>query len=323
MSGGREGHFIEKPDIIDKFCRRKITEWNPELGAMSVIHFGKMFEPIRSKNKDEEEEEESDNDDNDRDVKSVGTLWTDDDDRIANFYITTNPEYNEKRLPKTIKIMNCQPGEISIWRKRSFPKAARIHKKKEDLEPYRYFLSELILYHGFTDEKDLGSEDEQKCKALYFKYKDAIQFVKSHMMPFSQGIEEARYNVEQAMHNDNQEQEDGKIGDILDAEQEQEIEECQDGEEEILPEFAHLNPNDAEFENENVTEKAKRTLRNIEIKSPDERLEDARRLDKYQKRALHIAINFAIDVIISRKGKIPYPKAPTLMVVQAVVNPPL
>ena len=219
-------------------------------------------------------------------------MWTDDDDRIANFYITTNPDYNKIPLPKTIKILNCQPGEISIWRKRSFPRAARIHKKKEDTNPHRFFLSELMLYHGFTDEKDIGSDDEEMCKNLYLKNKEAIQFVKSHMLPFSQGIEEARYNVEQAQLNDEKKEEDDNIGDILDPEHQQENEECEVGEEEIVPEFAHLNPDEIDFDN-NI-EQAKRTVGKIQIKTADERLEEARKLDKYQKSALHVAVNITV-----------------------------
>ena len=42
VKGGREGKFLEKPDIIDKFCRRNITEKNPELGALASMHFAKM-----------------------------------------------------------------------------------------------------------------------------------------------------------------------------------------------------------------------------------------------------------------------------------------
>ena len=56
------------------------------------------------------------------------------------------------------------------------------------------------------------------------------------------------------------------------------------------------------------------SFRQVEIQSPDERLREARKLDKYQKKALHVAVKFAMDVIISRKGKIPYPKAPFMMI---------
>ena len=132
------------------------------------------------------------------------------------------------------------------------------------------------------------------------------------MLPFSQGIEEARYNVGQAQLNDENKMEDNNIGDILDPEHQQENEECEVGEEEIVPEFAHSNPDEIDFDN-NI-EQAKRTVGKIQIKTADERLEEARKLDKYQKSALHVAVNFAMDVIISRKGKIPYPRAPTLLI---------
>ena len=40
----------------------------------------------------------------------------------------------------------------------------------------------------------------------------------------------------------------------------------------------------------------------------------ARNLDQYQKKALHVAVRFAQDILIARKGKISYPRAPLLMV---------
>ena len=105
--------------------------------------------------------------------------WKDDEDRVANYYITTNSKYDLKMLPSTIKINNCYPGEISIWEKRSFPKAVRIHKKKEDIDPHRYFLSELMLYRGFTNEEDIGANDEELCIKLYIDMEEQIQSVKS------------------------------------------------------------------------------------------------------------------------------------------------
>ena len=93
-------------------------------------------------------------------------------------------------------------GEIPIFVKRSYPKAARMHKKREDNDPHRFFLSELMLYTGYTDEQQLGADDEKKCRDLYLKKKDAIQFVKSHLMPFTQGVEEARHYVQEAMTED-------------------------------------------------------------------------------------------------------------------------
>ena len=42
VKGGRDGLFLEKPDIIDKYCRREILEKNEELEELSQIQFAKM-----------------------------------------------------------------------------------------------------------------------------------------------------------------------------------------------------------------------------------------------------------------------------------------
>ena len=111
-----------------------------------------------------------------------------------------------------------------------------------------------MLYTGYTDEQQLGADDEEKCRQLYLEKKDAIQFVKSHLMPFTEGVEEARHYVEQAMN----EERANTIGDDLDPEQEKEIEECLENEEELHPDFVQVNPDELEF-NSNVTH-IKKTL---------------------------------------------------------------
>ena len=125
-------------------------------------------------------------------------------------------------------------------------------------------------------------------------------------MPFAQGVEEARHFVQQAMNIEK------NVGDQLDPTQEQENLECQDGEDLMHPDFIQMNPDDFEFES-NVKQ-IKKTLKNIEVKSPDELLREARDLDRYQKMVLHIAIEFAQDLIIAKKGKRQLPVAPLMMV---------
>ena len=150
--------------------------------------------------------------------------WKDEEDRVANYYVTTNPLYHNTPLPKIIKIKNPREGEIPIYEKRSFPKAARVHKKREDTDPHRFFLSELMLYTGYTDEQQLHCDDEDACRQLYLSKKDAIQFVKGHMLPFAQGVEEARYYVEEAAKDESST--DKNIGNDLDPELEKEVIEC-------------------------------------------------------------------------------------------------
>ena len=88
--------------------------------------------------------------------------------------------------------------------------------------------------------------------------------------------------------------------------------ECDEETEEIHENFLHVNPDDLDLDN-NLNQ-VKKTLRRMDIKTDDDLLQEARKLDQYQKKALHVAVSFAQDVIIARKGKMPYPKAPFLMV---------
>ena len=281
---------------------------------MTLIQYGKMYEAIRGKKSQEEKETKGGTDEIDltmeerRNEYEGDDPWEDEEDRVTNYYITTNPEYNDIPLPKIIKLTNPKDGEIQYMQKRTHPKIARIHKKREDNDPHRFFLSELMLYTGFTDEEQLGSNDEQKCMELYMRKKESIQFVKSLMMPFTEGVDEARHYVQEAMRNET----DGDIGEQLDPEHEQEILECRDNEESIHPDFVQLNPDDFEIDNNLV--QVKKTFRKMDVITADEILKEARNLDKFQKRGLHVAVKYAQDIIIARKGKQPYPRAPFLMV---------
>jgi energy-coupling factor transporter ATP-binding protein EcfA2 len=130
------------------------------------------------------------------------------------------------------------------------------------------------------------------------------------MMPFTDGVDEARHYVEEAMKDDRAKVND--IGDALDPEKEMEISDCQDNEDLLHSDFLQVNPDNLEIENNLI--QVKRTLRKIEHKTADVILKEARNLDEFQKKALHVAINYAQNIIIARKGKIPYPRAPYLMV---------
>ena len=309
VMGGREGLFLEKPDIVDKYCRRIINENNPQLAEMSLIQFAKMYQPIRRKNVTEEYEEREEEDNDFKDSAENKPIWTDEEDRITNYFITINPNYNQELLPNTIRLGNCQPGEISLWEKRLFPKAARFHKKKENNDPHRYFLSELMLYKGFTNEQQIGSQDESLCRDLYLKHKNDIQKVKNILLPFATGVEEARHYVEEALQS--MEAQPSNVGDILDPEQEQEIAECQEIDN-IHPDFVQLNPNDLDIEN--PSKQMIRSFRRIEIKTNEKILEDNRKLDTYQKEALHMAIKYAQNVALAKKGKCTNPEAPLIFI---------
>ena len=114
VEGGRTGRFLEKPDIIDKFCRRYINEYNPELEELIAIHFAKMYEPIRRKVKEEDNEEpdvpdkkEEDKTEDENKKNTSVPPWTSIEDRVTNYYITGNSSYNLKKTSKIHKNKKC------------------------------------------------------------------------------------------------------------------------------------------------------------------------------------------------------------------------
>ena len=107
-------------------------------------------------------------------------------------------------------------------------------------------------------------------------------------MPYTKGVDEARHYIEEAMKDE--QSRGNNIRDELDPEQEKEIVECKDNEDQLHPDFLQVNPDELEIEN-NMTQ-IRRTFKNIEYKTADAILEEARNLDKFQKKALHVAINY-------------------------------
>ena len=108
-----------------------------------------MYDPIRRNIKEEnlvaEHVEETDTVHN-HETEDVTDKpqWKDDEDRVANWYITGDELYDKIPLPKIIKLRNCTDGEITLMEKRSFPKVVRMHRKREDNNPHKFF--EHFLY---------------------------------------------------------------------------------------------------------------------------------------------------------------------------------
>ena len=82
------------------------------------------------------------------------------------------------------------------------------------------------------------------------------------MMPFAQGVEEARYQVEQAMKGGTNSS--NNVGDELDPEKEKEIVDCNDGDDEMHPDFLQVNPDDFEFQDNSL--QVKKTIRQMKTK---------------------------------------------------------
>ena len=122
----REGLFLEKPDLISKYERRKlpesgeVNEDEDPLENLSFCQFVKMYESRGwQKINEEGEYEEIDPDAN----PDEGELAEGDD---FNFVIDgEEKKVKWEKLPSTIMLDEPLPGEPPILRRRKFPRAIR------------------------------------------------------------------------------------------------------------------------------------------------------------------------------------------------------
>ena len=259
-----------------------------------------MFETNQKKETDNEQEYIDDEE-----------LNFDENDIKFHYIMRADTDKEDTLLPKYIKLHPKYPGENNIMRKRRFPAAVRFHKKRKDVDPHKFFLSELMLYHPFRDEKqDLHSDNEELCAKLYMQEFDNIQKVKKQVMEHLENVEEARYMVKEYLKTQSKVEE---MGVILDAENVQDLEDCLIEDEEIHPDFEHLDPKDVD-DSKNETILKEKQFKRIEIGNLEELREETMLLDNYQKVVLEVGIRFSRGVVKSLKEKNRRPEAPVVMV---------
>ena len=162
-----------------------------------------------------------------------------------------------------------------------------------------------MLYRPTSSEVDI--EEVQLQYEEMHGGERKVDIVKSQVMEHLEGVEEARYYVDQLK----KELELTEISETLDPALEQENADC---EEEGLvehPDFEHADPDE-------VTTRETKTqtsiYRKIEIPNDSELKENTRSLDRYQKEVINIGIQYAKGIIKARKEGNAAPKAPLLMV---------
>ena len=137
--------------------------------------------------------------------------------------------------------------------------------------------------------------------------KRKVDIVKSQVMEHLEGVEEARYYVDQLK----KELDLTEISETLDPALEQENADC---EEEGLvdhPDFVHADPDEVTTR-ENKTQTS--IYRKIEIPNDSQLKENTQALDRYQKEVINIGIQYAKGIIKARKEGNAAQKAPLLMV---------
>ena len=240
----KEGRFLESPELVTKYERRKLLQ-SPEeeeedseeaetVEKMSFCQYVKMYEAKGWQGKTNEEGEFNDIEDR----PEEGELCKEDE---YNYLIVGDSEAKKMKLPHLLTLNDAMPGEPRILHKRTFPRALRFFKRKFDQNPHLFYFSELLLYHPFRDESELFPDDPAKCEELYKKHEDEIKYVKAQLMPFLESVDEALLIYEEMKANEEHNIEE-QIGPDLDPTMEQEIADIDDLDDEEHPDYYHIDP---------------------------------------------------------------------------------
>ena len=189
--------------------------------------------------------------------------------------------------------------------KRKFPAVLRFNKTNKDNNPQKFMLGELMLYRPTDKEievNQIGSFYEEMNGD-----KRKVDVVKSKVMEHLEGVEEARYYVEQAK----KELDLSEISQILDSALEQENADCVEEGLVEHPEFDHADPGQII---DKETDKETSIYRKIDIPNDKELKENTRSLDVYQREVINIGVKYAKGIVKSRREGNKVPTAPLLMV---------
>ena len=178
--------------------------------------------------------------------------------------------------------------------KRSHPAVLRFNKANRQNNPQKFILSELMLYRPVQEEID-----PEKAETMYEEMhegKRKADIVKSQVMEHLEGVEEARYYVEQAK----KELDLTEIAETLDPTLEQENADCDDEQTVEHPDFTHIDPGEVITEQEKA-EAVK--YRKVDVPNEDILKEKTRSLDCWQREVINIGIKYAKGIVKGRRNK--------------------
>ena len=141
----REGLWMEKPDLWNKYLRRPDS-----LEDICLAQFAKMYKGSTRETDETDFDVNSDDEDEDNNGEE------DDNEKKFHFIMTFRDNgCKGEKLPEILKLENPYPGERSVLTKRRFPAALRFHKAHKDNDHRRFMLNEVMLYTPLRDEVDL------------------------------------------------------------------------------------------------------------------------------------------------------------------------
>ena len=323
---GHEGLWYETHDMMSKYVRRPDV-----LKDISACQFLRMYDTHSKKKTDDDQgdQDEPENDENENEAPVENIYINKEEAPLENIYINPNKtppddeDYDEEYqfnfvmthleegtngtpLPDIIELKETFLHESAFMKKRRFPKAVRFHKPNRANEPERYMLNELMLYSPHYNDIDKSKIHELFTET--FEGNNKVQLVKNQVMPFLEGVEEARFYCEQMEKDDLEE-----IGVLLDPQNEQDEEEAQEEmDEEDAGRFNILEPNSVQ---PSVGEQPAGQFKHIDV--PDDihdLYSSAQNLDRWQREVLTMVIQYSRDVAKARNNGVQYPDPLFLMV---------
>ena len=308
-----EGLWVEQDDMWSKYLRRP-----SEVKDLCFAQFARMFVTWSPSKKADEEDNADGNEDEDTVTEqkehflAEQALEEDEEsweDRKFDFVMTYHDNGSQGvPLPDKIELKNDGFGGPQFMRKRTRPAALRFHKVKQHNDPDRYMIKELMLYYPLHEELQADDAEMLYMQKHGDEYK--VEIVKRQVMPYLEGVEEARFYVEEAQKKLDLEE----TGIAMDPQGCLDNEECKDLGEEQHPDYEHCVPTAGEFDQTEDSVPAGSTYRTIEVLGDKDLRQKTQSLDNYQKEVINIGVKYCRDIIKSRKAGNKYPTAPLLMV---------
>ena len=290
VDGKEDQFYIEKSSMMDKWFSRDVSE-NNSLRKLCYSQFVKRYDPIRKIPKN---------------AKFAQKEWKKEDGDHKDDMIYELDSETNYRLPDYIRLKDpLFPNELK-WMKQRKPRVIRFHIFKRTKDPNQFYYSEMQLYLPHQNEEELFPDDFEKCLKKYLENEEKIQYVKKKVMPHFEQVVELREKAEEFLSN---------IGDELDANKEQQEEECAAEGVREHPDLAVLDPTGTLNEEPTISAGDK-TFRKIELETNDRLFEKIRSLDPDQKKVFDIGLAYAKDFIkASKKKENKWPDPPLLAVI--------
>ena len=165
-----------------------------------------------------------------------------------------------------------------------------------------------MFYTSYDENTYDEWHDDEKCIEAYMKKREEIKAVKKQVMEWLDNVDEAMYYAEEALKN---EVKIDEVGDVLDAENNQDKLDCEEEGIEADPMYEHLDRGD---HNENEFLPSNNWCKRIDLKDDDQLMMEAQNLDRYQRKTLDIGLEYARDIVKARNHDNLLPGAPHVIV---------